>query len=106
MIFADPGHLLLHELFGRGDAGLDLPRVVERGNPPAIEFEGLPSRWFPIGDSLVDLRIDRDRVPALALQIQNAAELRQQLHIREESSATPTVRVISRDTRASCSASA
>ena len=77
MIFADERNLLLHELFGRRNARLELPGGIERGNPPTIEFERLPPRRLPIGDRLVDLRINRDRLPPLALQVQDAAELRE-----------------------------
>ena len=83
MTFPDPGNLPLHELFGCRDSGLDLARGVERGNPSAVEFEGQPPRGLPVGDCLVDLREDRDPFLAFALQVEDIAELRQQLHPRK-----------------------
>src|SRR4051794_20229368 len=82
MALADPRQLLLHKLLRRRNSGFDLPRRIERVDPRTVELERLTPRRLPICDRLVDLREDSNGLPALALQIQDAPELRQQLHVR------------------------
>ena len=58
MVFADAPDLLLDQLLGRGDAGVDLAGSVERENARRIELEDLPALRIPFGDRLVDPRKD------------------------------------------------
>ncbi len=79
MLLADAADFALEQRLRRGEARLDLTARIKGIDARAVELEHLAALRLPLRNGLVELGINRGRLLRLALQVENAAELRKDL---------------------------